>query len=131
MVSNTKDYPSLFKEGIARNILHNQTFNMENEYFARKGYKTQKAKKDIHRQSIVINSDKMLPYIQSKLITDRKVIKYQRSGKEIVRNNVKWEKEESEQASRLKLQGFSIKSISKRLGRSYISVYIKLKTKKV
>lgn len=124
--SNTKDYQSLFKKG-ASNIVHNQAFNMENEYFARKGYKSKKAKKDIHKQSIVINSDKMLPFIQSKLIEERKVIKYQRNGKEIIRNNVKWTKAEAEQASNLKAQGLSINQISKRLGRSYISVYKKIK----
>ena len=124
--SNTKDYQSLFKKG-ASNIVHNQAFNMENEYFARKGYKSKKAKKDIHKQSIVINSDKMLPFIQSKLIEERKVIKYQRNGKEIIRNNVKWTKAEAEQASSLKAQGLSINQISKRLGRSYISVYKKIK----
>ena len=52
VVSNTKNYPSLFKDGVASNILHNQTFNMENEYFARKGYKTQKAKKDLSNPSL-------------------------------------------------------------------------------
>ena len=124
--SNTKDYQSLFKKG-ASNIVHNQAFNMENEYFARKGYKSKKAKKDIHKQSIVINSDKMLPFIQRKLIEERKVIKYQRNGKEIIRNNVKWTKAEAEQASSLKAQGLSINQISKRLGRSYISVYKKIK----
>ena len=124
--SNTKDYQSLFKKG-ASNIVHNQAFNMENEYFARKGYKSKKAKKDIHKQSIVINSDKMLPFIQRKLIEERKVIKYQRNGKEIIRNNVKWTKAEAEQASNLKAQGLSINQISKRLGRSYISVYKKIK----
>ena len=124
--SNTKDYQSLFKKG-ASNIVHNQAFNTENEYFARKGYKSKKAKKDIHKQSIVINSDKMLPFIQRKLIEERKVIKYQRNGKEIIRNNVKWTKAEAEQASSLKAQGLSINQISKRLGRSYISVYKKIK----
>ena len=124
--SNTKDYQSLFKKG-ASNIVHNQAFNMENEYFARKGYKSKKAKKDIHKQSIVINSDKMLPFIQSKLIEEKKVIKYQRNEKEIIRNNVKWTKAEAEQASSLKAQGLSINQISKRLGRSYISVYKKIK----
>jgi hypothetical protein len=128
--SNTKDYSSLFKKG-ASNIVHNQAFNMENEYFARRGYKTDKAKKDIHKQSIVLNSEKMLPYIQTKLIKDKKVIKYVRQEKEVFRNNIKWTEEEAEQASSLKAQGLNINQISKRLGRSYISVYKKLKTKKV
>jgi hypothetical protein len=69
----------------------------------------------------------MLPFIQRKLIEERKVIKYQRNGKEIIRNNVKWTKAEAEQASNLKAQGLSINQISKRLGRSYISVYKKIK----
>lgn len=128
--SNTKDYSSLFKKG-ASNIVHNQAFNMENEYFARKGYKTKKAQKDIHKQSIVINSDKMLPYIQSKLIKERKVVKYQKNGKEVIRNNVRWSKEESEMLNKAienngNISEISI-SMSKRLGRSKSSTYQKLR----
>lgn len=130
--SKTKDYPSLFKKG-ASNIVHNQSFNMLNEYFARKGYKTKNPKKDIHKQSMVLNSDKMLPYIQSKLIKEKKVIKYQLNGKEIIRNNVKWSNQENEilrsAIENNKNQSISEVSatMSKRLGRSKASIYQKLR----
>ena len=130
LISDTKDYAEVLKEGTGRNILHNEVFNMENEYFAKRGYKSQHSQKDIHKQGIVLNSDKMLPYIQARLIQEGKVIKYSRQGKEVVRNNVKWNEEEITEAKNFKAQGFSIKTIAKRLGRSYTSTYQKMRRMK-
>ena len=127
LISDTKDYAELLKDGTGRNILHNEVFNMENGYFAKRGYKSKHPQKDIHKQGIVINSDKMLPYIQARLIQEGKVIKYSRQGKGVVRNNVKWTDEEVTEAKNLKAHGINIKSIAKRLGRSYVSTYQKLR----
>lgn len=124
---STKDYQQYFKKGISENQLHNLVFNMQNDYRKRKGYKTKRPQKDIHKLGIVKNASKMLPYIQSKLLQEGKVIEFQREGKNIVRNNVKWTAEEIEIARNSENQGLSIKQIAKRLGRSYASTYQKLK----
>ncbi len=124
---STKDYQIYFKKGVGENQLHNLVFNMQNDYRKRKGYKTKRPQKDIHKLGIVKNSNKMLPYVQAKLIQDKKVIKYQYKKKEIIRNNVKWTNEEIKTAFTLKEQGMPIKSIAKRLGRSYASIINKLK----
>ena len=127
IVSNNKEYSSLFKSGTAENIIHNQAFNMENEYFAKLQHVS---KKDIHKQGIVVNSAKMLPYIQTKLMQEGRIVKYSRNGKEIIRNNVEWSEGEISEAENLKAQGVSIKSIAKRLGRSYASTYQKLRKRR-
>jgi DNA-binding NarL/FixJ family response regulator len=60
-------------------------------------------------------------------LQEGKVIEFQREGKNIIRNNVKWTTEEIEIARNSENQGLSIKQIAKRLGRSYASTYQKLK----
>ena len=124
---STKDYQQYFKKGEGENKLHNLVFNMQNDYRKRKGYKTKNPQKDIHKLGIVKNASKMLPYIQTKLLQEGKVVEFQRDGKNVVRNNVKWSAEEIEIAQHSKNQGLNTKQIAKRLGRSYASTYQKLK----
>jgi hypothetical protein len=124
-IQNSKNFLDLFNNN-SKNQAHNMAFNMMKEYYDKHGYKTENAKKDLRQQGIVKNSDKMIPALQMKLLREGKVIRFQRNGKEIVRNNIKWTKEEIAQAKDLKGQGLRISAIAKRLGRSYSSVYIKI-----
>lgn len=124
---NTKDYSVYFKAG--EQELHNQMFNMQLEYFRKRGYhdkdKHRTPKKDIHALGIVKHSDKMLPFIQARLMKEGKVIKYQRQGKEVVRNNVKWSDTEISQIRNLVKSKADIRNVAGMLGRSRTSVYNK------
>ena len=124
-IHDKKDYSDLFNIN-SKNQAHNIAFNMTKEYYDKHGYKTKGAKKDLRQQGIVKHADKMIPALQKKLLEEGKVIKFQRKGKEVVRNNVKWTEIEKAEAIKLKGQGMSISAIAKALGRSYSSVYIKV-----
>ena len=128
-IQDNKSYSDLFSSN-SKNQAHNIAFNMTKEYYDKHGYKTKSAKKDLRQQGIVKHADKMLLALQRKLLEERKVIKFQRNGKEIIRNNIKWTEAEIVKATELKNQGLSISAIAKALGRSYSAVYVKMLLKK-
>ena len=123
----TKDYSLFFKEGIGKNLIHNEMFNMLMDYYAKRGYhdKRNRAKRDIHKLGMVKHADKMLPFVQTRLLREGKVIEYTRMGKKTVRNNVKWSNEEVEQLKNLLAEGRKPKQIAGILGRSRASIYTK------
>lgn len=124
ITDNYKDYTDLFGRQ-DKNIIHNDAFNMLIDNYKEKQRKSKKPI-DYRRYGIVKHSQEMLPYIQEKLIDEGKVIKYYIGGKEIVRNNNKWTKEEKIQFKNLRDEGRSAKSISKVMGRSRGSIQTRI-----
>jgi len=82
---------------------------------------------DINRYAAVMHANDMLEAIQNRLIEEKKVVKYsitRKDGtvKEIVRNNIRYSKEELESLRTGIANRQSYKTIAKNLGRTKDSV---------
>ena len=119
-----KNQARLFTD--SNNEVHNLAFNMlmANVPYLKKDGKTHK---DFRRFGIVVHADKMLEHIQATLLKQGTVIQYQRNGKQITRNNLKWTDTEITQLRNLHNNKVSIRGIARRLGRSKNSAYQKLR----
>ncbi|MHB1764740.1 MAG: hypothetical protein ACYCS1_04275 [Gammaproteobacteria bacterium] len=113
----TKDYNEYFGIDAKKNI-HNTAFNM----LQNNAYIQKRKKINLRRQGMVIHSDKMLPFIQKKLLEQHKVVKYTIDGKEVYRNNVPWTADEEATLKTLRGKGESYKVIARTLRRSRRSV---------
>ncbi len=123
--NNVRNYNEYFGKDAKTNI-HNAAFNMlnQNNYI-------KKRHTNVRRQGMVKHADKMLPYLQKKLIDEHKIIKYQVNGKEVIRSNVEWTPNEVKDLTDLRKQGFSYRNIARRLKRSRLSVIDKAKNLKL
>jgi len=113
--SMTKDYSKYFGSD-AKNQMHNDITRI---------LQLKHKKGDLHKYSIVQHYNDLLKGVQKRLIEDRKVIVYNRNGKEIYRAKpIKWNDVELQQLREVKSRK-EIRDIAKRLGRSNKSVYDK------
>jgi len=132
-IEGQKEFSQYFGEDGKRNNknrIFNITLAKQNKRLAQSELtRTGKVRKraDINRYAAVMHANDMLEAIQNRLIEEKKVVKYsitRKDGtvKEIVRNNIRYSKEELESLRTGIANRQSYKTIAKNLGRTKDSV---------